>query len=370
MDLPYYTDPTVTLHTGDVTEILAALPDQSVHCVVTSPPYWGLRDYGTGTWIGGQVDCAHSVRRPTDTGQSGDPCVDNLASPVRRDPTPPVCRRCGATRKDRQYGLETTPEDYVDTLRGVFTQLRRVLVDTGTVWLNLGDCYSSEPPGRSADAMRASTLSGRAVATVMRESIQSAGVRRTGVLPHKNLLGMPWRVAFALQTDGWILRNAIIWHKTNAMPESVRDRLSTRYEILFLFAKQARYFFDLEPIREPFIRREAATMRPAGRQHAAAHSRGKNPGDVWSIPTRPLRAAHLAAFPIDIPLRCVAASCPPDGVVLDPFSGAATTGLAARQLGRRYIGIDLNPEFHNIALHRLGLTPSRVEEPGSPRRTA
>jgi len=209
---------------------------------------------------------------------------------------------------------------------------------------------------------------------------------------------MPWRVALTLQADGWILRNAIIWHKPNAMPESVRDRLSTRYEMLFLLTKQQKYYFNLDPLREPLARPEAlddsiviggsnkgrhagldstarrcgttvygeytatdpfpgqlpgTAMRPTGMRHSAGHPRGKNPGDVWSIPTRPLRDAHFAAFPIDIPLRCIAAGCPPNGVVLDPFIGAATTRLAARRLGRSYIGIDLNPEFHTIGKRRL-----------------
>jgi site-specific DNA-methyltransferase (cytosine-N4-specific) len=227
-------------------------------------------------------------------------------------------------------------------------------------------------------------------------------VDRTRALPRKNLIGMPWRVAFALQADGWILRNAVIWHKPNAMPESVRDRLSNRYEMLFLLVQQQHYHFDLDPIREPLARPEAlsegiviggankgrhggrgatarrrgnstyghakytatdafptdppgAALRPTGRQYTAAHVRGKNPGDVWSLTTRPLRAAHFAAFPVDIPLRCIAAGCPLGGTVLDPFSGAATTGLAALQLGRSYIGIDLKAAFHDIALDRLGL---------------
>jgi site-specific DNA-methyltransferase (cytosine-N4-specific) len=200
-------------------------------------------------------------------------------------------------------------------------------------------------------------------------------------MPSKNLVGMPWRVALALQADGWILRNAIVWHKPNAMPESVRDRVSARYELLFLFVKQARYWFDLDAIRVPlaqprtpdrgttplaehtgvgkysdvtaFVRRPSGAVRPTGQRHMATHPRGKNPGDVWSLPTRPLRAAHFATFPVDIPLRCIAAGCPPDGVVLDPFSGAATTGLAARQLGRSYLGVDLNPRFHDIAIPRM-----------------
>ncbi|WP_086055663.1 DNA-methyltransferase, partial [Protofrankia coriariae] len=358
---------------------------------VTSPPYWGLRDYHTRTWTGGHPGCRHT----------------RTCTITRTDGGPPTttCQRCGATVEDRQYGHEPTPDAYIATLRRVFTALARVLTPTGTVWLNLGDSYSTARPGRTTDPLRTSTLAGRDAAAVRRESVRAAGVDRIGALPAKNLHGMPWRVAFALQADGWILRNAIIWHKPNAMPESVRDRLSTRYELLFLLVRQPRYYFDLDAIREPLARPEAlaegiviggarkgrhggidatrrrrgasvygtgkyqqlaafpgdppgAAMRPTGRQHTAAHPAGRNPGDVWSISTRPLRQAHYAAYPVDLPLRCIAAGCRPGGAVLDPFSGAGTTGLAARQLGRTYLGIDLNPAFHDIGLTRLGLRPA------------
>jgi DNA modification methylase len=386
---PYFHDDAVTLYAGDALDVLSGLPNGSVHCVVTSPPYWGLRDYGTGRWIGGNPECQHIA------------AVGGRSAAYR---APAGCRRCGARREDRQYGLEPTPQAYGDRLRVVFGELRRVVVDTGTVWLNLGDSYAADPPGRTGDPMRASTLSGKTAAAPLRESVRVAGVPRTRALPRKNLLGMPWRVALALQRDGWILRNAVVWHKPNAMPESVRDRLSNRYELLFLLVKQQKYYFDLDPIREPLARPEAldeniviggankgrhagvdatarrrgntvygkytataqytkppgAAMRPTGTKHNVGHPRGKNPGDVWSISTRPLREAHFAAYPVDIPLRCIAAGCPPDGVVLDPFSGAATTGLAARQLGRTYIGIDLNAEFHDIGLRRLGLLPKQT----------
>jgi site-specific DNA-methyltransferase (cytosine-N4-specific) len=404
----YYQGHAVTLYTGDATRTLAGLPDSSAHCVVTSPPYWGLRDYGTGRWVGGDPDCRHLavVRHDGNVAQSRQPSVVDPAA-SHHGGVPRRCRRCGAHRDDQQHGLEPNPDGYVDRLRGVFTELWRVVANTGTVWLNLGDSYSAEPPGLTNDPLRASTLTGKTAAAPLRESVRSAGVRRTGAVPRKNVIGMPWRVAFALQRDGWIVRNAIIWHKPNAMPESVRDRLSARYETIFLLTKQQRYYFDLDAIREPLARPEALTegsviggatkgchagvgatarrrgrsvygtaagkytevvpfaahqpgdaMRPSGRQHDAGHPRGKNPGDVWSMSTRPLREAHYAAFPVDIPLRCIAAGCPEGGVVLDPFSGAGTTGLAARQLGRRYIGIDLNDDFHDIALRRLGAAPS------------
>jgi site-specific DNA-methyltransferase (cytosine-N4-specific) len=311
----YHEGKGVRLLVGDARAVMATMPNNSVDCVVTSPPYYGLRNYG----------------------QPG------------------------------QYGLEPTPQDYVDTLQAVFAEVRRVLRPTGTVWLNLGDCYSAEPPGHS--------------------------------LPRKNLLGIPWRVATALQSSGWILRNAVVWAKRNPMPESVKDRLSTTYEFVFLLVKQPRYFFDLDSIRAPLIRPEAlseglviggvnkgrqggvdatmrrrghsvygvtytnndsfvkrqpgAVMRPPGRAHNTTHPRGKNPGDVWHLSTRPLREAHFATFPIDIPLRGIAAGCPAGGVVLDPFSGAGTTGLAALDLGRRYVGIDINPAYHDLALRRF-----------------
>jgi site-specific DNA-methyltransferase (cytosine-N4-specific) len=191
-------------------------------------------------------------------------------------------------------------------------------------------------------------------------------------LPPKNLLMIPERVAMALQDDGWTLRNKIVWHKTNAMPSSVADRLSNRYEHLFLFSQAERYWFDLDPIREPHTMRPQ--RRPSGhktRQKLGVlpaqtfstsqrdepgvdgHPLGRNPGDVWSIPTRPYPQAHFAVFPIDLPLRCIKAGCRPGGTVLDPFSGSGTTGAAARQLGRRYIGIDLNPAYHDLARERF-----------------
>ncbi|HVK26237.1 MAG TPA: site-specific DNA-methyltransferase [Actinokineospora sp.] len=394
--IPFWDAEAVTLYSGDATDVLSGLPDSSVDCVVTSPPYYGLRDYGTGRWVGGDPACRHTaqLRALSTSSASTDASTDPSAE------SSPRCGRCSAVREDRQHGLEATPEDYIERMRGVFAQLHRILVADGTVWLNLGDSFSAEPPGRTRDPMANSTLHGAAAAATLRDSVRDAGVDRTAALPRKNLLGMPWRTAFALQADGWIIRNAIVWHKPNAMPESVADRLSARYEILFLLVKQRKYYFDLDAIRVPLARPDAvgqnivvggvnkgrhagigatarrrgnttpgkysanpdgsvwrgAALAPTGTQHDARHPQGKNPGDVWSISTRPLREAHFAAFPVDIPLRCIAAGCPPEGIVLDPFSGAATTGLAARQLGRAYVGIDLNPEFHAIGLRRLGLS--------------
>jgi site-specific DNA-methyltransferase (cytosine-N4-specific) len=306
-----------TLYVGDARSVLATMPSQSADCIVTSPPYWGKRDYGVAG----------------------------------------------------QYGREETSQSYVDTMRAVFSEARRVLADDGTCWLNLGDSYSAS--GGGATGLHA--YLGPHITT-----------HRAANLPAKNLLGLPWRVAFALQDDGWILRNAIIWHKPNAMPESVRDRLNCRHELVFLFVKQPAYWFDLNPIRVPHAsgtRREIAERRTrppsrpdsrtrppkygpgtpevttarryGGHRHTRGHPHGRNPGDVWSIPTRPYRGPHFAAYPIDLPLRCIAAGCKAGGTVLDPFTGSGTTGLAAIQLGRRFTGIDLSPDFAQLAAGRL-----------------
>ena len=263
----------------------------------------------------------------------------------------------------------------------------------GTCWLNLGDGYSAG--GGAVTGIHAYL------------GASLAGHQAPGMRP-KNLLGLPWRVAFALQEDGWIVRNAIVWHKPNAMPESVRDRLNCRHELIFLLVKQQSYWFDLDPIRIPHAtsppaghltaRGRSGTTAPPGtpstRRHPGDHQRGnrpcgrrtvggrppkygphsrevvaarrygngrcgrthpngRNPGDVWSIPTRPYRGPHFAAFPIDIPTRCIQAGCKPGGMVLDPFCGTGTTGLAALVLGRQFTGIELNPAFAELAADRL-----------------
>ena len=300
--MSYYDDGTVRLLLGDALDQLRTLPDGSVDCIVTSPPYYGLRDYGT----------------------------------------------------PGQYGLEATPAAYVETMRALFAEARRVLADDGTLWLNLGDSYSAGGQGVHGG----SGLTGGAPAYAPRPT------RASGFAP-KNLLMIPERVAIALQDDGWILRNRIIWHKPNAMPESVTDRLSQRYEPLFLLTKSQRYHFDLDAIREPhaaptrkagahaFRARDLNHQRTATGAYTGPDDRGRNPGDVWQIATRPYPAAHFAVFPIDLPLRCIKAGCRPGGTVLDPFSGSGTTGAAARQLDRRYVGIDLNPAYHDLAKERF-----------------
>lgn len=279
--------------------------------------------------------------------------------------------------KPAEIGAEKSPVEFVAALVAVFREARRVLADDGTLWLNLGDSYSGG--GRST----VDTNGGKARARGHAEARPVSG------LPGKNLLGIPWRVAFALQDDGWTLRNSIIWHKPNAMPESVTDRLSTRHENLFLLSKGQRYWFDLDAIREP-----AATMQPdnpgyrangksdrrrkphasppgqtpqtnlipTGTRHSRSDEAGRNPGDVWTIATQPFSEAHFATYPPALPERCIQAGCKPGGTVLDPFSGSGTTGLAASRHGRRYVGIDLNRDYLDMSLRTRLAQPSLTTE--------
>jgi DNA modification methylase len=253
----------------------------------------------------------------------------------------------------------------VETLRAVFAEVRRVLRPDGVLWLDLGDTYDAG--GNYARKNPGTVKDGTG------QGWNNSVGRTGGWLGAKQLMGMPWRVAFALQADGWILRNAVIWAKPNAMPESVTDRLSTRYEHVFLFSRSRRYWFDLDPIREPLLRPEAGDgsrifggARKAGsvelgesaRRTGSAYFRdadnGRNPGDVWTIPTQPYPAAHFATFPPELARRCIAAGCPPDGTVLDPFAGSGTTLMVARRLLRKSVGIELNPAYCELIVDRIG----------------
>jgi len=298
---------------GDAAGVLARLPAASVATVVTSPPYYGLRDY---------------------------------------DGVPD------------QLGHEPTPGEYVSALAAVFDELARVLRPDGAVWVNLGDTYS----GRADRATKQHAGRGHRPGISGRQRVNT-----TAAAPYKSLLLMPARVALALQGRGWIVRNDVVWHKPNAMPSPVTDRLSTRYEHLFLLTRRPAYYFDLDAIRvqasgQKAGNRDRTTYARAVGTAAAARRFGddpastlgdkefhtRNPGDVWSIATRRRPGVeHFAMYPVDIPLRCIAATSRPGDLVLDPFSGTGTTGRAALQLRRRYVGIDLHPKYHDYAVKAL-----------------
>jgi DNA modification methylase len=283
------------------------LPDQSVHCVVTSPPYFRMRDYEV----------------------------------------------------EGQIGMEATPEEYVAVMVAVFRELHRVLRNDGSVWLVIGDCYANDTKwgGKSGGKNQASLDGGYAG--------QRSKVRKTGLRP-KNLVGIPWRVALAVQADGWIIRSENIWDKPNAMCANVVDRPTRSHEQVFQFTKRGRYYYDIDAVREPVaastLERDKYTRITKGKdgQYAILHDHetpshpgGRNLRSVWSIPTKSFPGAHFATYPPLLVERCILSSVPVGGVVLDPFVGSGTTLLVAAELGRDGIGIDLKPEYLAMAQQRL-----------------
>lgn len=261
----YYQDQSVTLLHGDALEKARSLGDGSVDCIVTSPPYYGLRDYGV----------------------------------------------------DGQYGLEETPAAYIETLRGVFSELRRTLANDGTLWLNIGDTYNAYNGNRGEGGK----LNSGDKHSMLAKTPKGHGLTDKS-LPNKSLLGIPWRLAIALQDDGWILRNSIIWHKPNGKPGGGRDRFATRHENVFMFSKSQKYYFD------PKFRLD---------------------GDVWKIPVSSVKRDHIAVMPSGLAERCILAGAKEGGTVLDPFSGSGTTGFAAQHHGRRYVGIDISERYLEVS---------------------
>lgn len=335
---PYYDASGVTIYQGDAIEVLRELPVESVQCCITSPPYWGLRDYG----VAGQI------------------------------------------------GLEIDYRDYITNIAAVFVEVWRVLRDDGTLWLNMGDSYNNREGQRRHDGERMDVVGWKQATNI---GACSVGSRHSPDLKVKDLMGMPWRVAFALQAAGWYLRSEIIWHKPNVMPESALDRPTKAHEQIFLMAKSERYFYDGEAIKEPasedthsrYSRAHNGYAPPGQKPHNGKAAIGRAPGvnpkaamnmygskqngsfsancggivemrskrSVWTVPASGFPDAHFATFPRDLILPAVLAGCPAGGVILDPFSGAGTTALVAKENGRRAIGIELKPEYCDITARRL-----------------
>jgi DNA modification methylase len=315
---------TVKILIGDCRDFLRTLPDESVHCVVTSPPYFGLRDYGV----------------------------------------------------DGQVGQEATPAEFVGVLVEVFREVRRVLRADGTLWLNLGDSYANTRGGKEPGLYTDKRNSGA--------TWQARVTELPPGLKPKDLIGIPWRAALALQADGWWLRQDIIWSKPNPMPESVTDRCTKAHEYIFMLTKSERYHYDAEAIAEPAIYSGLANQDDSGfkypRSFNGKHKDGyrtadrdvgigskarpskavpnapattRNKRSVWEVATRPFSEAHFATFPPDLIVPCIKAGCPVGGTVLDPFGGAGTTGLVADRLQRNAILIELNPEYAAMARKRI-----------------
>jgi DNA modification methylase len=315
--------------TGDVREKLAELPAGSVQCCVTSPPYWGLRDYGMAD----------------------------------------------------QIGLETTPDAFVAEMLTVFREVWRVLCDDGVLWLNLGDSYSGSGKGGNPDEGKQATnkgsqsigvLYGKTDETAREAALTNVSriwTANAGIKP-KQLIGIPWRVAFALQADGWYLRSDVIWAKPNPMPESVTDRPTKAHEYIFLLTKSERYFYDAEAIKEPNTEQTITRLATgpvqafsAGAKKAIARGDsggeyvipgGRNCRSVWNIATQSYPEAHFATFPEELPERCIKAGSREGDTVLDPFCGSGTTGAVAMRHGRHFIGIELNPAYVELARKRIG----------------
>ena len=310
---------TDTIINRDALYALRELPEESVHCCVTSPPYYALRDYGL----------------------------------------------------DMQIGREDTPEQYIDRLTEVFRELRRVLRSDGTLWLNIADTYcGTGNKGYHADPKNPKGRNGQ----------QIARNNRVSGCKQKDLIGIPWLLAFALRADGWYLRSDIIWQKENPMPESVKDRCARCYEHIFLFSKSKKYFFDYKAISEPIAPATAERLKRGmrggnkygkpvpgqpqpqsinrPREHGEIKDADINPlrnkRDVWKINTVPFKGGHYAAYPPKLVETCLLAGCPEGGIVLDPFMGSGTTGMVASQMGRHFVGIELNPAYTELAYKRIG----------------
>jgi site-specific DNA-methyltransferase (adenine-specific) len=296
---------------GDCIEMMKTLPDKSVNCCVTSPPYFGLRDYG----------------------------------------------------HEGQIGLEETPEAFVQKMVEVFREVKRVLRDDGTLWLNLGDSYAGSGKGRNADGShQEGGKQGTNKGTVLGSLVKTYAPD----CKPKDLIGIPWRVAFALQADGWYLRQDIIWHKPNPMPESVTDRCTKAHEYIFLLSKSSKYYYDIEPIREPIKPTSGVIngvslmgehrLKEGGRKtekREYEEIKGANKRSVWSVNTKSYKEAHFATYPPELIRPCILAGCPKGGVVLDPFGGSGTTAAVATEEGRNAILCELNPEYIPLINQRL-----------------
>lgn len=316
---PWLDDGDVQLHHGDVLDVLAALPAGIAQTCVTSPPYWGLRDYGTGQWDGGDPTCSHTRnhREPRDF-DGGPGSTSGCASWSTREVAvyADVCGRCGARRVDRQIGLEASPQEYVERMVEVFRGVWRVLRDDGVLWLNLGDSYATGTSTPSTPSPNVDVDYWKHADKLGRSRIDG---REAGLKP-KDLVGIPWRVAFALQADGWYLRSDVIWSKPNPMPESVTDRPTKAHEYLFLLSKRPRYFYDADAIREPHNGlpsgnveskpNPAAVIGNGDTRHSIPWQpdvAGRNRRSVWTVATQPFPEAHFATFPEALVAPCILA---------------------------------------------------------------
>jgi DNA modification methylase len=359
------------IHLLNANALHIPLAANTVQCVITSPPYWGLRDYGTAEWIGGSGDCDH-VESEIRTGQGlaalgekyrGGGHKQGMVTTLQYKAH---CFKCGAIRKDAQLGLEATPDEFLANMVSVFREVWRVLKDDGVLWLNMGDSYATTPPGNRGKHAQGEIGDGNYARKWDRQlghGEDKKAIYKKTSLPPKNLIGMPWRLAFALQSDGWILRSDIIWAKPNPMPESVTDRPTKAHEYVFLLSKQGRYFYDADAVREnhvrlwnPLAKNGSFTGGGIPRAEKAdgriPNPKGRNRRTVWTVATQPYSGSHFATFPTALIEPMILAGSRPGDLVLDPFSGTATVGEVSRKHHRRYVGLELNPKYIELAKER------------------
>jgi len=333
-----------------------------VQTCVTSPPYYGLRDYGTGNWIGGGSNCSHKgdskYSENTITGHANKELT--VGDAIYKS----VCLKCGAIREDLQLGLEETPEEYVSAMVDVFRHVRDLLEDDGTLWLNIGDSYASQGGRQVEQTVR--KIDDYVNSGQLGSNGSGTSRRPPDGIKAKDLIGIPWMLAFALRADGWYLRQDIIWHKPNPMPESVQDRCTKSHEYIFLLTKSQKYYYDIDAIKEQAERPEGPGNKThrhsqegiylSGSQKNLAKigaSETRNKRSVWTIPVKPYKGAHFAVFPSDLIEPCILAGAPVGGTVLDPFMGSGTTAQVAQDLGRQYLGCELNPKYKSLQDKRI-----------------
>ena len=352
---------------GDVFDNIKKLDDNSIDCVVTSPPYWGLRDYGTASYEGGDPNCKHTIT---------DGIVDNKNNKLIERPDRASdkknCVKCGAKRIDRQLGLEPTYQEHIQNIVELFRAMKPKLKDSATVWLNYGDSYAATVNGTKVKDMK---KNGYGIKGDDRAFVDKPFSTIQGSLKPKDMVMIPNRIAIALQDDGWWIRSEIIWHKPNPMPESTKDRPTNCHEKIWLITKSKKYYYDAEAVREPCqdetIRR--MTLGNKGKvgnnknstgwkqlnnywgseQSVKDANKGRNKRNVRTITTKPCKEAHFATFPKDLIEPCIKAGCPENGIVFDPFGGSGTTGIVAKLFNRKSIMSELNPEYIKIAKARI-----------------
>lgn len=361
---------------GDVKTILKTLDKESIDCVVTSPPYWALRDYGTATWEGGNPKCDHKTakeksRYDYDLSKAQTGTHGGAKKGTDQAKWKNICPACGAIKKDFQLGLEQTFQEYIIKLCDIFDEVKKVLKKSGTCFINMGDTYGGSNTGHCGPAP-----------TKWKSLPRSEGKSRQSTLQSKCLLQIPARFSIEMCNRGWILRNTIVWHKPNVMPSSVKDRFTVDFEYIFFFVKSKKYWFErqIEEYTEALnrwggdtLKRETSKTQAYFKQQNIGNSsalragrpmrpddRGRNKRCVWRITTKPYKEAHFAVFPEELVETPIKSGGPEGGIVLDPFMGSGTVAVVAKRLNRNWLGIELNPKYIKMANKRIANTMGKL----------